>query len=351
MKKLGLSKLKEQIQNSTCFVIYGAQVIAYGAYIAIKALYNVTPKYFIVSNAQGNPKDIDGISVCEIHNCKLSSRTLFIIAVTELLQFEIISTLNELGYQNLIPLKSDTEHMLMSEYYSSINKFPLLNENVKKQTIDLAVYECSSPNDKPLKHRPVLASWEHKFMAGITDSNGLNIANKNHMYSEMTAIYWIWKNTIHDWKGVAHYRRHLKLNQAQINEIAKNKVDVVLPLPYICYPNVISQFRRFVSNEIVELLSEALKILHPNKQDSLHKLLNGRYQYTYNLLIAQRSIYDTYCEWIFPILYQMELSSYAFPEIKSTRSLSYAAEVLTNIYFLHNASSLNIRHTETIFYT
>lgn len=41
----------------------------------------------------------------------------------------------------------------------------------------------------------------------------------------------------------------------------------------------------------------------------------------------------------------METMSDKVPEIRETRALSYAAEVLTNLYFMYNQGRWNIRRT------
>lgn len=163
----------------------------------------------------------------------------------------------------------------------------------------------------------------------------------------MTAVYWIWKNTNHDWIGIEHYRRHLLVRP----EMLTNDVDVIMPLPYICYPNEAAQFLRFTTKNVFKALLNALKIIHPEKYDVYCSILYGKYQYTYNLVCARRYVFDNYCRWFFRITEYMENMVDTVPEIKETRALSYVAEVLTNLYFMYHQNDLRIRHVEKAIYT
>jgi len=344
------------IQLSNRFAIYGAQVVAYGAYVALRSLYNITPECFIVSNAKGNPPEIDGIPIREFDKCTLDKETLILVAVTELLQDEICAVLQNNGFGNYLRIGAHEEHILMGAYFESIGKFPLLKGSENGAICDLVLYEVKNHRDKPLANKPELKARFCPIQAGaeitdirvapLLDNTGCNISAKNKMYSEMTATYWVWKNTSHDWKGICHYRRHLLISDAQLSALADGNIDAILPLPYICFPNTQAQFGRFVSEEVKNTLLSSLKTLHLAQYDDYLSILNGQYQYTYNLVAAKREVFDAYCSWIFAILEYMESFSDKLPEIATTRALSYVAEVLTSLYFLYNSVKLNIRHVE-----
>ena len=162
----------------------------------------------------------------------------------------------------------------------------------------------------------------------------------------MTATYWVWKNTTHDWKGIEHYRRHLLVSPAMLTD----DVDAILPLPYLCYPNTVAQFRRFVGEDVLEALLETLQHLHPKEYNDYLSILHGPYQYTYNLICARRAVFDDYCDWFFRITEYMETLADRVPALAETRALSYVAEVLTNLYFMSHQDSLRIRHVEKAIY-
>ena len=223
--------------------------------------------------------------------------------------------------------------------------------------VDFVLYEVKNDRDKPLSFHPDLFSYEKTIQAGaalseksiaeIKDNTGVNISEKNRMYCEMSAVYWIWKNTKHDWIGIEHYRRHLLVKP----EMLKDDIDVIMPLPYICYPHEIAQFLRFTTKDVLDALLKSLQTLHPDEYDSYFNILYGPYQYTYDLVCARRYVFDNYCRWFFEITEYMEKNYIeTVPEILHTRALSYVAEVLTNLYFMSHQKDLRIRHVEKEIY-
>ncbi len=341
----------DEIEKFDEFVIYGAQVVAYGAYVAIKGLFNKVPLCFVVNSLDNNPADIEGIPVKEIRN--ISKNIPIVVGVTELIQKEVVPYLNKEGYKSVYLLSQREEYSLMSAYFRSVGKFPVIEKNIEDKEsrhIDFVCYEVSNHRDKPLSMHPNLKSHEKAIQAGaaltdvrvadLTDFSGDNISAKNKQYCEMSATYWVWKNTSHEWKGIEHYRRHIILTPEMLTE----DIDAILPLPYICYPNTMHQFRRFVNEEVKNALYKALKTIHPVEYDDYIKILEGKYQYTYNIVCAKKDVFDAYCKWFFEITEYMENMSDEVPDIANTRALSYVAEVLTNLYFMYNQERLVIRH-------
>lgn len=339
------------------FVIYGAQVVAYGAYKAISHLCNRKPECFVVTSLKGNLPEIEGIPV---HTPDMVSKeALVVVAVTELLQKEILSTLQEMKFERVFVLTQHEEYVLMSTYFDSINLFPTVHIGAEKSFDDsaLALYEVRNHRDKPLDVAPPMQPWEISIQAGaaltdlrvatLGDNTGINISQKNKQYCEMSASYWVWKNTSHRWKGIEHYRRHLLVTPEMLGE----DVDAILPLPYICYPHTVNQFRRFVSEDVLQALLKTLQQLHPEEYEDYRNILYGQYQYTYNLVCAREEVFNAYCEWFFQITEHMETLSEKTPELGNTRALSYVAEVLTNLYFMYNQRGWKIRHAEKAIYT
>lgn len=347
-------ELLEKIQHEEQYVIYGAQVVAYGAYIALLHLTGKSPKCFVVGYLEGNPMEIDHIPVRLL--CDIPKNIFFVVGVTELVQKTVLPYLKEQGYHHIFALTQSKEHKLMAAYYSCIGKFPVVTEDNLFFTLDYKMFEVRNHRDYPLLYPPKLFPYEEPIQAGaalsekriakLLDYTGENISVKNKQYCEMTAVYWIWKNTKYDWKGIEHYRRHLLVKPEMLQE----EIDAILPLPYLCYPNTVSQFRRFVSEDVLQGLLKALKDLHPDQYKEYYEILYGKYQYTYNLVCAKEKVFHEYCQWFFEITEYMETMADEILELKNTRAFSYVAEVLTNIYFMSNQNKLNIRHVEKAIY-
>jgi hypothetical protein len=337
----------EELKEYNGFVIYGAQVVAYGAYRALKELYGLIPECFVVSSLENNPPEIDGIAVRALDD--VAQDLAVLVCVTELLQDEVVANLKTRGFRHYIRLTQDVEHALMGAYFEKGGRFRLADTHGKGD-VDFKLYEVKNHRDKPLAFHPDLKEYEVSIQAGadltderiadLTDNTGENISGKNKQYCEMSATYWVWKNTSNAWKGIEHYRRHLLAEPGMLHE----DVDAIMPLPYICYPNTMAQFRRFVSEDVLQALLRALKDLHPDKYEEYYAILYGQYQYTYNLVAARADVFDAYCSWFFEITEHMETMADSVPEIGDTRALSYVAEVLTNLYFMYNGGRLNIRH-------
>lgn len=160
----------------------------------------------------------------------------------------------------------------------------------------------------------------------IGDDTGDNISRLNPFLDEVTALYWIWKNTQHTHTGFVHYRRFLtsKTNQREFRpgeylfnaenilseaEILKllREYDIIVTSERICDRTQLELM--IYSTKIPELVALSEKILRkhlsknqPDYLDAYDAVINGFVFFLYGIHITRRNILNAYCEWLFSFL-------------------------------------------------
>jgi hypothetical protein len=146
----------------------------------------------------------------------------------------------------------------------------------------------------------------------LCDDTGDNISEQNCYYSELTGVYWVWKNdTESDIVGICHYRRYLlnekgvMFNQKEIEDLM-TKYDVLtsrlLTLDF-------SYHYGFSDNHnIVDLdtTGEVIKEKYPEYYDTFEELVNKNHTYFGNICVMKKKLFDRYCEWLFDIFFEVQ---------------------------------------------
>lgn len=362
---MNFTELIHKIKNEENIVLYGAQMVAASVYTALKTICNPSVSYFIVSNMTNNPNMIDGISVIELskYNSE-NSNTLILIATPAVHHFEISQLLKNQGFNNYICIDSSLENKIMSEYYNKIHKFHLLanldfNEYVAGcREKSAKMYMVKSPVDHPLSGTYDIQDWYVQILAGADltdkydgcelDNIGDNISIKNRNYCELTATYWVWKHAISDFVGICHYRRILNLKKSDIVKMCNFNVDVVLPFPTICYPNAEEHHRRYISEADWDTLKKALSELAPDYEEAFNEIFHQKYFYNFNIFLAEKTVFDEFCQWMFPILERVEEICENENPNRKNRYMGYIGESLMTLYFMKNLKDLRIEHCGNI---
>lgn len=147
----------------------------------------------------------------------------------------------------------------------------------------------------------------------LTDDSGINISNKNHLYGELTGLYWIWKNeTETDHVGLCHYRRyflnskHQLLTEEDCEQIFNN-YDIILPYKTIC-PGM-NYYEMFAASHNIKDLETIESIIAQSKPEYLADYKQAIHSETYymgNLFITSKKLFDEYIQWLFEIFEDAE---------------------------------------------
>ena len=161
----------------------------------------------------------------------------------------------------------------------------------------------------------------------IGDDTGFHISDKNDRYSELTALYWIWKNSKADIVGLMHYRRFLELNPEELSIPENNnemdgfyglrkenvlaymkKYDIIVPYKWGTNVgnNLYEHYRASHYIEDLYIVMRYIKHKYPEMSRALEEYVKqGQWTGT-NLFIAKKEVIDKYCEWLFDILFSVD---------------------------------------------
>ena len=357
-------------------VIYGAQSIALGAYAAIRDLCPMRKiNCFLVTKRDANPEYLSGVPVLEMEAFarslaeKEKSNIEILIATPENVMPEIEEGLDACGLYCHVRLTSARWAELMGYYYAANRQFlPLATLPVGCHEAELHVFMAKHYKDKPLATAYQMPEWITPIQVGaalcearvadILDCDGDNISQKNVNYSELTALYWIWKNCLQkrtgdesEFYGLSHYRRILELSEDDRMKLVDNDVDVVLPYPMPYEPNIEMHHKRYLADSDWEALVAALTELQPKYADYLPQVQRQQYLYHYNIILARKKVLADYCEWLFPVLERVENLSIPKGCDRQDRYIGYMGESLTTLYFMRNKDKLNIVYAGCRFLT
>lgn len=144
------------------------------------------------------------------------------------------------------------------------------------------------------------------------DNTGDNISAKNCFYGELTGVYWVWKNVItSDYVGICHYRRYFCteegriLNESDYINILK-EYDIItskkLKLNYSYYDGYASDYNISDLNAV----GEVIRRRYPEYYENFKSLVHGNATYFANMMVADKTLYDEYCAWLFSIFDEAE---------------------------------------------
>ena len=206
------------------------------------------------------------------------------------------------------------------------------------------------------------------------DDSGDNISFKNAYYSELTGIYWVWKNTSQDIIGTCHYRRFLtaqpepliykikrllyfpvrlykkrygliytenvklfipRIINAREIDLLLNQYDAILPKARKLNYTVGTHFSRYHDIHDLVLLESILAEKYPKYLEAFQLVINGKKLYANNMFILKNEYFQEFMHWWFDVLFEFErridLNNYTDYQ---KRIMGFIAERLLNVWFM-----------------
>lgn len=155
-----------------------------------------------------------------------------------------------------------------------------------------------------------------------SDAEGINISDQNDSYSELTAIYWLWKNSTAEYKGLVHYRRYFgksgiapkfstdryaRIATRQDFESSLRTAPVILPVKrnYVI-ESIESHYSHTLTPEHPQVVREILGDTYPEYLESFEKVMGSTKAHLFNMFVMRSDLFDQYCQWLFPILEEVD---------------------------------------------
>lgn len=154
----------------------------------------------------------------------------------------------------------------------------------------------------------------------IGDNTGENISSKNPYYCELTGLYWMWKNVDADYLGLVHYRRYFAgqhrmprgnrfeqiLSEKEIKQLLM-KSDIILPRKRRYFiENLYSHYAHTHYAEHLDQIREILEQSCPEYLYAFDQVMKRTYGHMFNMFIMSKKKCNEYCQWLFPILEELE---------------------------------------------
>lgn len=241
-------------------------------------------------------------------------------------------------------------------------------------SLDLKIYIATHKKFEPPKEgffKPIHVGKSLKEDLGFDgDDTGESISHKNPNFCELTALYWAWKNDDSEYLGLCHYRRYFDFENKKdrINDIQfisdeefkeqsfsketitkyLSKFDLILAKPKVYELSVEQVYGYNHSSIDYHILTETLNEMYPDYSASWTKVSHKNNKLIhYNMFIAHREVVNAYCEWLFPLLFEVEKRVQMSPNKYQQRVFGFMAERLMTLYFTHH--NFNIKYLPVLY--
>ena len=124
-----------------------------------------------------------------------------------------------------------------------------------------------------------------------------------------------------------------------------NDYDLIIPnFGTSLLENVYEDYDNEHYGKDLDLCRKLIGEMTPEYLDSYDKVIYGKKLCHYNMFIAKKEIIDGYCEWVFPILFELEkeINAKDYDDYRK-RVYGFLTERLFNVWFTHN--NLKVKET------
>lgn len=211
--------------------------------------------------------------------------------------------------------------------------------------IYVAMHKPYSAPEDPL-YVPIQAGAANRAaFCDVRDDTGRNISGRNASFCELTVLYWLRHNTCEDVAGLVHYRRYFAgkqrtgsvrrslLTEAELQTLMQD-VQIVLPRKrHYVIETTLSQYAHAHHEKDLHLMRGIVEKNCPQELPAFDRVMKSRSGHRFNMLIMKREALEAYCDWLFPLLFELEkqidISSY---DAYNRRVFGFIGERLLDVW-------------------
>ena len=221
---------------------------------------------------------------------------------------------------------------------------------------------CDIPSDDMYIPVFIGSALRDEVPEGFTpDNTGENISILNPMYSELTGLYWGWKNIPEvqeegSFIGLVHYRRFFgtkKKGPVKRSDLDRYLGKKKLFLPKHRHYYISTMKEHYCSTQGSLTFDECEKILsenYPQYEESFDRAMGQTHGCICNMMIMRKDLADEYLPWLFDILRELclRVDSSGMSEF-DRRFPGRISELLLNVWVDHQITTGRLKKSDIMY--
>lgn len=353
--------------------IVGAHSRAQTLAVYLKYLYpDISVEAYLVNNGEENAKCIADIPVIHFKRGSVLNKEYSVyIGTRSAYHKKLVTELRQYGFKRIYPVTVELDLQLrnayLEKYFASVGRSFIKidqlegQECVKDSLSRRRIYVVRNIGDKRIQQSWKLKDYEKEIQAGaaltdqrlseeiLTDYLGENISDRNRQFCELTALYWIWKNSCEDVVGMVHYRRHFILPDDWFQRMEAYNIDVVLPVPLYVVPSLGENYKLRHDPSDWEYLMDYFKMQDEETYRNAKLFFEGNLYSPCNMFIMKKPVLNDLCEWMFPILEAVAVHGGQKKDGYLNRYPGFISERLISYFFERNRDKYRLVYADKNF--
>ena len=340
---------------------------------------NLKVKAFLVSpEMNDNPEEVCGIPVLKVagngpNDYGIDTGLRVYISTRGVNHGKLTMELLAAGFlkELVIPVTPELDIKLRNQYMKMMfsqqgRGFVKVDELISKETVsenknNVRVYVAKSAVDHPLGQDVPLMEYERIIQVGraladrdiagcdVFDDTGENISLRNRQFSELTGLYWLWKNAKDDVIGLEHYRRRFTLPDGWQTLFEENECDVILPVPLYVAPNLQDNYLFRHDHRPWEAMMQLVKTDQAMYDAAVGFFSSNGCFSPCNMMIVRREVLEDLCFWLFPILLGAADEVGTLDDSYQNRYCGFLSERMISFFFYYNRDRYKVVYADKSF--